>query len=79
MQISFQHRRRGIVGDCRQMKVDVDSYNDAHPDAEPIQIVFDFTMDLAELDLASWLGSRGRLGWFIAWTPDTRNRSRPYP
>jgi hypothetical protein len=42
MQISFQHRRQGIVGDCRQMKVDVDSYNDAHADEEPIQIVFDF-------------------------------------
>lgn len=34
------------------MKVDVDSCNDAHPDAEPIQIVFDFTMDLAELEAA---------------------------
>ena len=52
MQISFQHRRRGIVGDCQQMKTDVDSYNDAHPEAEPIQIVFDFTMDLAELEAA---------------------------
>jgi hypothetical protein len=52
VQISFQHRRKGIVGDCRQMKLDVDSYNDAHPDAEPIQIVFDFTMDLAELEAA---------------------------
>jgi hypothetical protein len=52
MQISFQHGRKGIVGDCRQMKMDVDSYNDAHTDAEPIEIVFDFTMDLAELDAA---------------------------
>jgi hypothetical protein len=52
MQVSFQHRRKGIVGDCRQMKVDVDSYNDSHPEAEAIQIVFDFTMDLAELDAA---------------------------
>ena len=52
MQLSFQHRRRGIVGDCRQMKTDVDSYNDAHPGDEPIQIVFDFTMDLAELEAA---------------------------
>jgi len=34
------------------MKVDVDSYNDAHADNEPIQIVFDFTMDLAELEAA---------------------------
>jgi hypothetical protein len=52
MLISFQHRRKGIVGDCRQMKVDVDSYNDAHADAEQIEIVFDFTMDLAELEAA---------------------------
>ena len=52
MQVSFQHRRQGIVGDCRQMKTDVDSYNDAHPDAEPIQIIFNFEMDLAELEAA---------------------------
>jgi hypothetical protein len=52
MEVSFQQRRQGIVGDCRQFKTDVDSYNDAYPDAEPIQIVFDFTMDLAELEAA---------------------------
>jgi hypothetical protein len=52
MEISFQQRRQGIVGDCRQFKLDVDSYNDGHPDAEPIQIVFDFSMDLAELEAA---------------------------
>jgi len=52
MEVSFQQRRQGIVGDCRQFKIDVDSYNDAHSDAEPIQIVFDFTMDLAELEAA---------------------------
>jgi len=52
MEISFQQRRQGIVGDCRQFKIDVDSYNDAHTDVEPIQIVFDFTMDLAELEAA---------------------------
>jgi hypothetical protein len=52
MQMSFQHRRHGIVGDCRQMKIDLDSYNDAHPEDEPIQMIFDFTMDLAELEAA---------------------------
>ena len=51
MEMSFQSRRQG-VGDCRQFKVDVDSYNGAHPTEEPIQIVFDFTMDLAELEAA---------------------------
>jgi hypothetical protein len=52
MQMSFQHRRHGIVGDCRQMKLDVDSYNDEHQGEEPIQIVFNFEMDLAELEAA---------------------------
>src|SRR5688572_20796221 len=28
MRTAFQQRRLGIVGDCRQLKVDVDSYND---------------------------------------------------
>ncbi|MBN9434828.1 MAG: hypothetical protein J0I45_20555 [Bosea sp.] len=52
MQLSFQQRRQGIVGDCRQLKTDVDSYNDAHPTEEPIQMIFDFAMDLAEIEAA---------------------------
>jgi hypothetical protein len=52
MQVPFQRRRQGIVGDCHQMKVDVDSHNNAHEDAGPIQIVFDFTMGLGELEAA---------------------------
>jgi hypothetical protein len=52
MQLSFQNRRQGIVGDCRQFKTDVDSYNDGHPDREPIQVVFNFENDLAELEAA---------------------------
>lgn len=50
MQLSFQQRRQQIVGDCRQLKADVDSYNDANPTESPIQMVFDFSMDLAELE-----------------------------
>lgn len=53
MRMSFQQRRQQIVGDCRQLKVDVDSYNDLNPDNQPIQMVFDFTMDLAELEAAA--------------------------
>ncbi len=48
MLLSFQQTRRGIFWDCRQLKINVDSYNDSHPEEEPIQTVFDFTMDLAE-------------------------------
>lgn len=53
MQVSFQQRRQNIVGDCRQLKTDADSYNDAHAHEDPIQIVFDFSMDLAELEAAA--------------------------
>jgi hypothetical protein len=53
MQVSFQNRRQGIVSDCRQLKSDCDSYNDAHVSDDPLQIVFDFTMDLAEAEAAA--------------------------
>jgi hypothetical protein len=53
MQLSFQNRRQGIVGDCRQFKADADSYNDTHPGIEPIQVVFNFEQDLAELEAAA--------------------------
>lgn len=51
MRMAFQQRRQQIVGDCRQLKVDCDSYNENNIPAEPIQIIFDFTTDLEELEL----------------------------
>ncbi len=54
MEIAFQQRRQHIVGECRQLKVDVDSYNDNINAGEPIQMIFDFTLDLEEMvDLAA--------------------------
>lgn len=50
MEIAFQQRRQQIVGDCAQLKCDVDSYNENRSKSNPIQMVFDFTQDLAELD-----------------------------
>ncbi len=47
---SFQQRRMQIVGDCRQLKTDVDSFNDNRPNAVPIQMVLDFRDDIDELD-----------------------------
>ena len=47
---AFQQRRRGILGDCRQLKADVDSYNENRVPSNPIQVVFDFSLDLAELE-----------------------------
>lgn len=49
---SFAQRRQQIVGDCFQLKTDVDVYNDQRDPIEPIQIVLDFTLDVEELQLA---------------------------
>ncbi len=46
---SFAQLRNQIVGDCLQLKTDVDVYNDKHVDQVPIQIPLDFTLDVEEL------------------------------
>lgn len=47
---AFQQRRMQVLGDCRQLKTDVDSYNDNNKYTATIQMIFDFTEDLAELE-----------------------------
>lgn len=49
---AFQQRRQQVVGDCFQLRTDVDVYNDKHPEWAPIQLVLDFTDDVAELQAA---------------------------
>lgn len=52
MEIALKQRRQQIVGDCKQLKTDVDSFNENRNLGKPIQMVFDFTLDLEEsLDL----------------------------
>jgi hypothetical protein len=53
MRMAFQQRRRQIVGDCRQLKVDLDCYNGLNASQHPLQVVFDFTNDLAEIEAAA--------------------------
>ena len=53
MEMAFAHRRQQIVGDCRQLKVDIDSYNQNYNKGRLIQGVFDFTNDLEELAFGS--------------------------
>ncbi len=50
-EISFKQRRMQIVGDCKQLKTDVDSFNDRHSNESPIQLVLNFTYDVAEDEL----------------------------
>jgi hypothetical protein len=49
---AFQQRRKQIVGDCIQLKTDVDVYNGRNSTAEPLQVVFNFTDDIAEAEAA---------------------------
>lgn len=60
MGIAFQQRRQQIVGDCSQLKKDVDSFNDNRQPESPIQMVFDFTQDLAELEALECTASPAR-------------------
>ncbi len=48
---SFGQRRQQIVGDCFQLKTDVDVYNGKNQDKDPIQVPLDFTLDVEELQL----------------------------
>jgi len=50
---SFAQRRQQIVGDCLQLKTDVDVYNDKHAENknDQIQLVLDFTNDVEELQI----------------------------
>jgi hypothetical protein len=49
MERAFAQRRDQIVGDCLQLKTDVDVYNDMNRDKQPeIQLVLDFADDVKE-------------------------------
>lgn len=50
MRIAFQTRRKQILGDNRQLKTDVDSFNDNNKSGAHIQMSFDYTEDLIELE-----------------------------
>jgi hypothetical protein len=50
MAVALQQRRQQVVGDCWQLKCDVDSYNENMKPSEPIQMIFDFTDDMVEME-----------------------------
>jgi hypothetical protein len=77
MEMSFMQRRMRVVGDCRQLKVDADSYNDAHANDLPIQIVFDFTDDLLELEAALAAAPPTRAEAPTPTSPPTRRPTLP--
>lgn len=48
MKRAMQQRREQSLADNFQMKMDCDSYNENYNSGEPIQMIFDYTVDLAE-------------------------------
>lgn len=61
MRSAFQQRRSQIVGDCRQLKIDVDSYNENSSPDKPVQMVFDFRDDLAEIEAMESLRNKRKV------------------
>jgi hypothetical protein len=57
MLAAFQNRRQQIVMDCHQLKMDTDSYHQNFNKGKPIQKIFDFTLDLAEIEVMSEIAS----------------------
>ncbi len=54
MEKAFAQRREQIVGDCVQLKTDVDVYNDMNKGKAPaVQLVLDFQDDVAEREQAN--------------------------
>ena len=49
---SVQQERRSIASDVFALGMKVEHYNDAHPDEEPMTLIFDFTDDYAEEKIA---------------------------
>lgn len=50
MEVAFQQRRNRLLSGCKQLKTDVDSFNENNSLYKTIQMVFDFTKDLEELE-----------------------------
>jgi hypothetical protein len=49
MEVSAANRRNLVLGQCWQLKQDMDSYSERKCPDEPIQIDFNFNIDLEEL------------------------------
>jgi hypothetical protein len=53
MEVAAASRRNQILGQCWQLRNDIDSYNDRRSLEEPIQLDFNFNIDLEELSQLS--------------------------
>jgi len=54
MALSVAFKRNGIVGEVKQIKIDVDHFNELHPDDPALQVSFNFENDLADAGLLNF-------------------------
>ena len=59
MEESFAQRRKSIADDCFQIKTDVDHFNQYRGGERPIQMILDFTEDVAEMEAVRRLDDDG--------------------
>ena len=50
MRLSLSQRRGGILGDCKQLKTDMESFNENNAHGATLQMSFNFDVDLSEMD-----------------------------
>ena len=62
MQRAFIQRRNQIIGDCFQLKVDVDVYNHLNADQLPLPLILDFADDVKEREFWDDDEDEGREG-----------------
>jgi len=94
MQLSLAFARNRVAGELKQVKIDLDYFNDLHPDDPELQMSFNFTGDLADAGLlgpsasepsrqpGSPPDSRRRRAWKPELSPQTyrpSDRASPSP
>lgn len=52
---NIQQERRSIASNCFALAMKIEHYNEAHPDEEPLQTIFDFEEDVEEMKIANGL------------------------
>lgn len=79
MELSTALKRSGVVGEVKQLKRDLDFFNEFHPDEPPIEISFNFENDLADAGLFN-LSSSGLMPPAAPPPPSPRGRAwKPAP
>jgi len=57
MSLALAYRRNTVVGEVKQMKIDLDYFNDLHPDDLALQMSFNLENDLADAGLLNFSSS----------------------